>query len=116
MVIWYVLPRNYPYLAIALFFVILAKRGSTLSKTVINHERIHFVQQRELLWIPFLLWYAIEYLIRLWQYNDWHEAYLNISFEREAFENEWRMDYRCWHRQPYAWVKYFRKSRAKFGS
>lgn len=108
MVIWYILPKNYPYLAVALFGVILAKRGRILSRVVINHERIHFVQQRELLWLPFLLWYALEFLYRLYQYRDWHEAYRNISFEREAYAHEGNLAYRCWDRQPYAWVKYLK--------
>ncbi len=54
----------------------------------INHERIHLRQQLELLIIPFFIWYAIEYTIRLIQYRNPYQAYCNISFEREAYQNE----------------------------
>ena len=59
----------------------------------INHERIHLRQQLELLILPFFIWYAIEYGIRLLQYKDRYEAYRNISFEREAYENELFLEY-----------------------
>lgn len=53
-----------------------------------NHERIHFRQQLELLVVPFYLWYGIEYLIRRLQYQNHYTAYQNISFEREAYTHE----------------------------
>jgi hypothetical protein len=43
--------------------------------------------------IPFFLWYGLEYLIRFIQYRDWKTAYLNISFEREAYQNEKNLHY-----------------------
>ncbi len=101
----YILPRRFTYLAMAVFFVILIKRGKTISVEVENHERIHFRQQREMLWLPFVLWYGIEFLIRYAQYRDWNIAYRNISFEQEAFMNEDNLMYRAW-RKPYAWVRY----------
>jgi hypothetical protein len=58
-----------------------------------NHERIHLRQQIELLVIPFFIWYSIEYLIRLLHYKNKRQAYLNISFEREAYENEKDLEY-----------------------
>ncbi len=59
----------------------------------INHERIHLRQQIELLIIPFFLVYGLEFLIRLIQYRNWHLAYRNISFEREAYRKEKDLDY-----------------------
>lgn len=56
--------------------------------TLINHEKIHLKQQIEMLVLPFFLWYVIEYVIRFIQYKNLHLAYKNISFEREAYENE----------------------------
>ena len=52
---------------------------------MINHEKIHLRQQLELLIFPFFIWYGIEYVINLMHYKDSNLAYLNISFEREAY-------------------------------
>lgn len=59
----------------------------------INHEKIHLRQQIEMLIIPFYVWYGIEYLIRIIQYKNKKTAYQNISFEREAYQNENNLDY-----------------------
>ena len=59
----------------------------------INHEKIHIRQQAEMLVLPFFIWYAVEYLIRLVQYRDNYVAYLNISFEREAYARECELRY-----------------------
>ena len=56
----------------------------TITKELINHERIHLKQQVELLIIPFYIWY----LIALWRVG-----YMNISFEREAYSNDHNLDY-----------------------
>jgi hypothetical protein len=55
---------------------------------LLNHEKIHLRQQLELLFVPFFIWYGLEFVIRFFQYRDWKIAYRNISFEREAYENE----------------------------
>ena len=49
--------------------------------------------QLEVLIIPFYLIYGLEFLIRLVQYKSWKLAYLNISFEREAYCNEKDLEY-----------------------
>lgn len=59
----------------------------------INHEKIHLRQQIEMLIIPFYVWYGIEYLIRIIQYKNKKRAYRNISFEKEAYQNENNLDY-----------------------
>jgi len=59
----------------------------------INHEKIHIRQQAEMLVLPFFIWYAVEYFIRLIQYRDNYVAYLNISFEREAYARECELRY-----------------------
>lgn len=68
------------------FGLFLTRDKSWIDKYVINHELIHSAQQRELLWIPFYIVYLIEWLIRFCQYGSWHEAYMNISFEKEAYK------------------------------
>lgn len=69
-------------------FILLRDKDLRLNQILINHERIHLRQQLELLILPFYIWYFIEYFIRLIQYKNAHQAYLNISFEREAYCNE----------------------------
>ena len=58
-----------------------------------NHEKIHLRQQAEMLIIPFFIWYFLEYLVRFLQYKNAEKAYLNISFEREAYANEANLNY-----------------------
>ncbi len=58
-----------------------------------NHERIHIRQQVELLVLPFYVLYLIEYAIGLIKYRNRKNAYMNISFEREAYQHDADMDY-----------------------
>ena len=74
-------------------FVFVRSKKQLEDPVFLNHERIHMRQQAELLIIPFFLWYGLEYLIRLIQYKNWYLAYRNISFEREAHENEKDLGY-----------------------
>jgi len=82
------------YVAINLFgFVFAHKEFKPLLKVTENHEAIHTAQMKELLFVFFYLWYGIEWVIRLIQYRDRKEAYLNISFEREAYKNQYDLEY-----------------------
>lgn len=82
------------YAAINLFGLIFARKEfNPLSQVTENHEAIHTAQIRELLFVFFYLWYVIEWLVRLFQYRDRKEAYLNISFEREAYRNQNNLGY-----------------------
>lgn len=76
-----------------------------IDRYVINHERIHNAQMLEMLVIPFYIVYVLEWLVRLVQYRSWHKAYMNISFEREAYKNGRDLTYLP-ARRHYAWVKY----------
>lgn len=86
---------------INLFGILFCRRQ--LNKIDINHETIHTKQGQELLWIGFYLWYIIEYLIRLIIYRDTKLAYKNISFEREAYQNQSNLDYLS-NRKHYNWL------------
>jgi hypothetical protein len=55
---------------------------------LLNHERIHYKQQAELLVLPFYLWYCIEFLIKYPLYRNFYLTYRNLSFEREAYAYE----------------------------
>jgi hypothetical protein len=76
----------------ALWPFILAKSKQP-SDRLIRHERIHLYQQIEMLIIPFYVWYILEWTLRIIQYKDRNKAYFNISFEREAYQNEHNPDY-----------------------
>jgi hypothetical protein len=71
------------------------------SKTI-NHESIHWEQQLEMLIIPFYIWYIIEWILKLLVYGN--AAYENLSFEREAYENDMDPEY-LKNRKMYAWIK-----------
>ena len=93
------------YLAINLFGMIFVKGREKLSRQNLNHELIHTRQQIEMLWVFFYLWYGIEWFVKLFKYRSSFKAYLNLSFEREAYANEKDLLYRR-HRRPFAWWKY----------
>lgn len=79
-----------------------------MSPVILNHERIHTRQQREMLFVFFFLWYGIEWVIRIIIHRNALTAYSNISFEREAYANDHNLDYL--HSRPFfAWRKYIRK-------
>jgi hypothetical protein len=86
-------------------FVFLNKESDRTNLVFINHEKIHLRQQVEMLLIPFFIWYAIEFGIRLLHYKNRSEAYLNISFEREAYANESDLRY-LKNRKHFAFLKY----------
>ena len=73
------------FAAINLFGFIVVRRGIFASETLINHERIHTAQMRELGFIFFYLLYGLEWLIRLPMKGN---AYRNISFEQEAYDHQ----------------------------
>lgn len=83
-----------PFRAINLFCLVFARKdGSRLSPQDINHEAIHSMQMKELLFVPFYLLYLSEWLWGLFKYRNTIESYLNISFEREAYHNESKLEY-----------------------
>lgn len=88
---------------INLFGILFCRKQ--LNKIDINHETIHTKQIQELLYIFFYLWYIIEYLIRLVIYRNTKLAYKNISFEREAYQNQYNLDYLS-SRKHYNWFNY----------
>lgn len=91
-----------------LFGTLWVRDPAWLDADVINHERIHNAQMRELLFIPFYLLYIIEWLFRLFLYMNQDEAYRSISFEREAYAHEY--DHSYLSRRPcFASFRYFKK-------
>lgn len=89
------------YKAINLFGVIFAR--SAMDSVDINHERIHTAQMKELLYIPYYIWYLIELLVLLFKYGTFKEAYKNIRFEKEAYDNEGDLSY-LYHRKKFNYL------------
>lgn len=95
------------FVGIALWpFIVVKNEVLKQDDIFINHERIHLRQQAELLVIPFYFVYLLEYVFRLFQYRDSQEAYRNISFEREAYEMEYDLEY-LEYRKPWSFIKFF---------
>ena len=75
-----------------------------------NHERIHIRQQLELLILPFYVLYLIEFAIGIFKYKNRLNAYLNISFEREAYKHDFDLNYlKC--RNWWAWKDFINSLR-----
>ncbi len=91
--------------AINLCGVLFCRRETRITQRLLNHERIHTAQILEMGVVFFYIWYVVEWLVRLPRRGN---AYLNISFEREAYRHEWERDY-LKHRRLYAWRKYLKK-------
>ena len=83
-------PKNY---CLNLFGLYLTRDKSWINARVINHERIHDAQQRELLYLPFYILYVLEWLWHLLRLRDSRKAYRAISFEREAYANDHDLNY-----------------------
>ena len=97
------------YAAINLFGIIFASKESyPLKDYLCNHEAIHTAQMRDLLFLFFYLWYGIEWVIRLIQYRNTKKAYYNISFEREAYRNQYNSEY-LKQKKYFSFTKYLRK-------
>ena len=75
---------------------------------MINHESIHTKQMQELLYLPFYVWYLLEWLIRIVMYRNVRKAYRNISFEREAYANQDNRYYKK-ERKRYSFLQYVKK-------
>ena len=74
-------------------FVFLCDKRHKKNVVLMNHERIHLRQQLEMGIFLFYIWYGVEFVFRRIQLGSWHLAYRNISFEREAYANEERLEY-----------------------
>ena len=88
----YLIPKGFR--GITLFpFIIVSETDLKQNLVMINHEKIHIRQQIELLVLPFFIWYGIEFLVIWFIYKDNNTGYRNISFEKEAYENEKDLNY-----------------------
>lgn len=86
--------------------VIFLREPYVLGTVDINHESIHWEQEKEMLFLPFFIWYVAEFIIKyIWYGFKWHRTYGSISFEREAYIHEEDMSY-LKTRKPLAWLNF----------
>lgn len=97
------------FAAINLFGFIVVRKGVFANETLLNHERIHTAQMRELGFIFFYILYGLEWLFRLPFKGN---AYRNISFEREAYDHQNQPSY-LEVRKHYAPYRYYLRKRKK---
>lgn len=100
----YIMPPKGNYVAMAIWPVILHKRGRTITPETLNHELIHHAQQKELWLIGFYPLYLFYFLRNYWRLRDWSLAYSAIPFEVEAHANETNYKY-LENRPRMAWRK-----------
>ena len=102
--------------ALNLFGVVMVRRGAKIDEEVMRHELIHTRQMREMLYLPFYLWYLVEWLIRItWKLltlpftpqnerrHHLRDAYAHMLFEREAYRHANDVHYLS-HRRHFAWL------------
>lgn len=98
------------YIAMNLFGIIfarkkLADKPLAYREKTIRHKQIHTRQYIELAFIFFLVWYALEYIVKLLCTFSFDRAYRSVSLEQEAYnrqEDEQYID----NRKCYSWFKY----------
>ncbi len=66
-------------------FVFVQKKEYKADKLLVHHEKIHLMQQLELLILPFYIIYFLNYLFNVFRFRAHSRAYMNIVFEREAY-------------------------------
>ncbi|KGL58688.1 hypothetical protein PHEL85_2954 [Polaribacter sp. Hel1_85] len=95
------------FVGITLFpFIFLKKVHLKQDKILINHEKIHLKQQKELLVLFFYIIYVLEWIFKFFIYKNSYLTYQNLSFEREAYQNESNLLYLN-SRKPWDFIKYF---------
>ena len=127
----FLLPKDYS--AMMLFgHVFIRSSKNDADGVIVNHELIHVEQWKELMFaiftilnVPFIgsinikytiltmllsfcafyMWYFLEYLIRLAIKKNHDEAYVSISFEKEAYLNEGKPRY-LENRDYFSFIKY----------
>lgn len=94
--------KGYIAMTVLCWMVVRKDQANKLSPVVINHEHIHYAQERELWYIGFYILYAIMFVANLLVMWNWKRAYRRIPFEAEAYDNQSRLDY-LQYRRRFAW-------------
>lgn len=103
----FVISVNYlPVDAITIFpFIFLKKSKLPVIKSWLQHERIHLLQQAELLIVFFYVFYLLNYLYLIVVLRDHQKAYRSIVFEKEAYINQTNPAY-LFKRKMFAFLNY----------
>jgi hypothetical protein len=101
---------NY-YTGLSFFIFIWISRVTKDEIRLVRHEKIHFLQQVELLFIFHWILYAYFYLISRYKGQGHYVAYRYNPFEMEAYDNEHNENY-LKSRKPFAWVSFIRNYNA----
>ena len=94
---------NY-YTGLSFFIFIWITRQPHDQTQLVRHEKIHFWQQVEMLFIFHWIFYAFFYVVSRLNGHGHYIAYRYNPFEIEAFDNDYDAEYLL-KRRPYAWVK-----------
>ena len=96
--------KFFSYSAITIWpFIFLL--GSEENEVLINHEKIHLKQWKELFLIGFVVLYFVFFIINMVKMKNWDMAYRGIPFEMEAYDRE-GVDGYLNIRKRMAWVNY----------
>jgi len=100
----YLVPKSFS--ALTIFpFIFISNRADKNNTVLLNHEKIHLQQQKELLLVVFFLCYLCFFLYHLIRVKNSYKAYRQLCFEQEAYQNERDLNYLN-HRKPYAFLNY----------
>lgn len=97
---------NY-YTGLSFFIFIWISRLNPDPVRLVRHEKIHFQQQIEMLFVFHWLLYGFFYLVSRWKGHGHYIAYRYNPFELEAYSNDPDRDY-LQKRKPFAWVNYMK--------
>lgn len=97
-----IVPEGFIGITLWPFGIYVSEDKYLKNKELINHEKIHWEQQKEMLGLIFYIWYGVEYLIR--KFFTKEDAYKNLGFEKEANDNEKNLQYLD-NRKRYCWIK-----------
>jgi hypothetical protein len=90
----------FPVQAITLWPLIICRLDT--DEIMLNHEKIHLEQQRELFIVGFYMLYLFFWIKHL--NGGKMNAYYEIPFEIEAYRNQSNANY-LKNRKPFAWVR-----------
>ncbi len=100
---------NY-YTGFSFFIFIWISRHTKDEVKLVRHEKIHFKQQVEMLFIFHWLFYSFFYLVSRYKGRGHYAAYRYNPFEIEAYNEESDVSY-LKTRKPFAWVNHVKEWR-----
>lgn len=93
---------NY-YTGLSFFIFIWISKLTKDEVVLVRHEKIHFLQQVEMLFVFHWIVYGFFYLISRYRGHGHYIAYRYNPFELEAYDNEHDVNY-LKTRKPFAWM------------